>query len=88
MGTGLKVFLIGFALLSGMLIIWRIMKWGGGRAFLLSSLQGLAALSAVNLLGTVTGISVALNILSILTAVLCGLPGIAGLLIADLIFAK
>ncbi len=88
MGTGLKVFLIAFALFGGMLLIWRIMKRGGGKAFIFSAFQGIAAMSAVNLLGGITGIGIAVNTLSIATSVICGLPGVAGLLFAEFLFLR
>lgn len=83
MGMGLKVILIGFVALAGLLLLGRWMKRGGFRAFFLSALQGLAAAFAVNLLGTITSVDLPINRWTMGTAFTVGLPGVVGMIILD-----
>lgn len=59
----------------------------GGRSLLLTALQGIAALFAVNLVGMVSGVTVALNWYTLATGVVLGTPGIIGILLLDFLFA-
>lgn len=86
MNTGLKIFLIIFAFFAGIALLRRLFRRGGGKAFILSALQGLAALFAVNITASITGINIPLNPFSALTVTLLGLPGTAGLLFLQHIF--
>ncbi len=56
------------------------------RSLLSSALQGACALAAVNVTGAFTGVSLGLNILSGVTCVLGGVPGVITLLLLKLIF--
>ena len=57
------------------------------RALLGSALQGACALAAVNVLGMFSGVSLGFNLLSGVTCVAAGVPGIATLLFLKAIFA-
>lgn len=54
---------------------------------LASVLSGVGALGAVNLLAPFTGVSLALNGLSWVAAVLLGIPGVTTLLLLQVLFA-
>ena len=54
------------------------------KSFMLSFLQGIAALFAVNLIGDFLNVHIALNIFSISVGVLGGLPGIIFLLVSNI----
>lgn len=56
------------------------------RQLLATALQGLCALAAVNVTGIFTGVSLGLGWLTGGVAMLLGLPGVAGLLLARLLF--
>lgn len=64
---------------------WVLFHAHGLRSLLLSALQGIAALFAVNLVGLVSGVTVALNGWSLGTAALLGIPGVIGTLLMKLI---
>lgn len=83
MGIGLKTLLIGFATVFGLLLLRRFLKKGGVRAFFLSAVQGAAAVFAVNLLGAVFPMGLAVNWWSLGTSVVVGLPGVVGMLVLD-----
>ncbi len=51
-----------------------------------SSAQGICALAAVNVAGAFTGVSLGLNLLTTLTCVVLGIPGVVTLLFLKLIF--
>ena len=51
-----------------------------------SGAQGLCALAAVNIAGIFTGISLGLNLISLVTCVVLGVPGVVALLILKTIF--
>ena len=86
MSIGTKAALIAFAAIAAALIFRCVLRRGGGRAFILSALQGAAAMFAVNVAGAVTGIRLAVNAYSAAAACVCGLPGVAGMLLLKLIF--
>ncbi|MBR3817831.1 MAG: pro-sigmaK processing inhibitor BofA family protein [Clostridia bacterium] len=65
---------------------WMIKSERGGLSFIKSAFQGLAGLFAVNLVGMVTGVTIAVNWYSIISFVILGLPGVIGALILNLIF--
>ena len=56
------------------------------RGLLGSALQGLCALAAVNVTGIFTCVSLGLNLFSVLTAALLGVPGVIALLLLKVIF--
>lgn len=56
------------------------------RRLLATALQGLCAMAAVNVTGIFTGVSLGLGWLTGGVAMLLGLPGVAGLLLARLLF--
>ena len=58
------------------------------KAFIMTALQGTAAICAVNVLGLFTGVSINLNQYTLGTSLICGTPGVIGLLLIDTIFSK
>lgn len=66
---------------------WMIKSERGGISFILSALQGLAAMFAVNLVGMVTGVTLAVNWYSMAAFALLGLPGVIGALMLNFIMA-
>ena len=57
------------------------------RGLIGSGAQGLCALAAVNVVGAFTGVSLGLNLLSGLSCLILGVPGVVTLLILKVIFA-
>ncbi len=57
------------------------------RGLIGSGAQGLCALAAVNVVGAFTGVSLGLNLLSGLSCLVLGVPGVVALLVLKLIFA-
>lgn len=83
----MNAFFIAAAVISGIcVLLWIFKSPKGVRSFLISALQGLAALFAVNLSGMVTGVSVALNYWTAGVSAVLGLPGVISLLIMNIIF--
>ena len=62
---------------------WMIKCEKGGRCFLLSAFQGVAAMFAVNLTGFVTGVVLSVNWYTLLTSAVMGIPGVTSLLLLD-----
>lgn len=67
------------------LILWAAKSPKGIRYLFLTSLEGLAAFCAVNLIGVITGVTVAVNFYTLPTAMLCGIPGVISLLMFNYI---
>lgn len=59
---------------------WMIKSEKGGKCFILSAFQGVAAMFAVNIAGLVTGVTLSVNWYTILTSALMGIPGVIGML--------
>lgn len=57
------------------------------RGIAVTGLQGFCALAAVNVTGMFTGVSLSLNWLTGCVGVVFGLPGVAGLLFLNILFA-
>lgn len=75
------------AIISTVCVLWWMIKSEkGGISFIKSTFQGLAGMFAVNLLGMVTGVTIAVNWYSMLSFVILGLPGVIGALMLNLIF--
>lgn len=62
---------------------WMIKCEKGGRCFLLSAFQGVAAMFAVNLTGFVTGVVLSVNWYTLMTSAVMGIPGVISLLLLD-----
>ena len=62
---------------------WMIKCEKGGRCFLLSAFQGVAAMFAVNLTDFVTGVVLSVNWYTLLTSAVMGIPGVISLLLLD-----
>ncbi len=58
------------------------------KALILTALHGVAAICAVNVLGLFTGVSVNLNQYTVGASLICGTPGVIGLLLIDTIFKR
>ena len=54
--------------------------------FILSTLQGIAAIFAVNALGLVTGLHLSLNGYTIAASVIGGTPAVIGMIVAEILF--
>lgn len=67
---------------------WVIFHAHGLRSWLISALQGVAALFAVNLVGMVSGVTIALNGYSVGTAALLGMPGVIGTLLLQVLLRQ
>lgn len=55
------------------------------KSFLYSALSGIGALFAVNVLSVITGFTLGINYLTLLTGALGGIPGITALLIGRIL---
>ena len=78
---------ISAAVISTVCVLWWMIKSEkGGISFIKSAFQGLAGMFAVNLLGIVTGVTIAVNWYSIVSFIVLGLPGVIGSLMLNLIF--
>lgn len=83
----MNAYFIAAAIISGACILLFIFKSSkGGRSFLLSALQGVAALFAVNLSGMITGVTLALNYWTAGVSAVLGLPGVICMLILNIVF--
>lgn len=58
------------------------------RCFFSSALQGIAAMFAVNVLGMVTGLHIAVNWYTIAFSIIFGTPGVIALTVANFLFSK
>lgn len=75
------------AIISTVVVLWWMIKnEKGGLTFIKSAFQGLAGMFAVNLLGMVTGVTIAVNWYSIISFIILGLPGVIGALMLNFIF--
>lgn len=83
----MNVGFIAAAVISTVCVIWWMIKSEkGATSFILSALQGIAAMCAVNLTGMITGVTVAVNWYTIISTVILGLPGVIGTLALNFIF--
>ena len=64
---------------------WTVKSEKGARSFVLSALQGIAAMFAVNLTGLVTGVTLATNWYTVATYIVLGLPGVIATLVMNVI---
>ncbi len=79
-------FFIGAAIIAAVCVMWWTVKSEkGARSFVLSALQGIAAMFAVNLTGMVTGVTIAVNWYTVATYIVLGLPGVITTLIINLV---
>lgn len=87
MSTGMKILLaVLFAAAVGAVIIFVLTKKHGFSALLLNALGGTAALFAVNITGLLTGIQLAVNRWSLAVGAMLGVPGVASMLVLDVLF--
>ncbi len=79
-------FFIGAAIIAAVCVMWWTVKSEkGARSFVLSALQGIAAMFAVNLTGLVTGVTLATNWYTVATYIVLGLPGVIATLVMNVI---
>lgn len=79
---------IAAAVISVVCVAWWVVKSEkGATSFVLSAMQGIAALFAVNLTGMITGVTIAINWYTVLSYVVLGLPGVIGTLMLNFIMA-
>lgn len=64
---------------------WVVKSEKGARSFFVSAFQGLAALFAVNLLGLISGVKIAVNFYTLSAFTVLGLPGVIGALTMNLL---
>lgn len=77
---------IAAAVICAVCVLWWMIKSEkGATSFVLSAFQGLAAMFAVNLVGLVTGVTIAVNWYSMAAFALLGLPGVIGALMLNFI---
>ena len=82
----MNFFFITAAIIAVICVIWwTVRSEKGATSFVLSALQGLAALCAVNLTGLVTGVTLAVNWYTVASFIVLGMPGVIGALILKLI---
>ena len=79
-------FIAAAAVCTVCVLWWMIKSEKGATSLVLSALQGIAALFAVNLTGMVTGVTVAVNWYTLCSTVILGLPGVIGALFLNFLF--
>lgn len=73
------------ACVCGFLLIV-IRNSGSAKSLALNGVAGVAAIGAVNLAAMATGIGLAVNVWTLLTAALLGIPGVTGMMFLKLIW--
>ena len=82
----MKIVAIILLVAAVIFILWGMLKTRRPlSALLLSAASGIAALFAVNLLGSVVPIDLPVNWVSIATGSLAGVPGVVGLLVLQVV---
>ena len=82
----MSVFLTASAVVCVASVLWWVVKSEKGvSSFIVSALQGIAALCAVNLTGLFTGVTLAVNWYTVLSFIVLGMPGVIGALILKFI---
>lgn len=87
MGLGLKIFL-GVVISAAVIVILGTMikSKHGLRGFILTALQGIIAIFAVNTAGLITGVTIAVNWYTLGFGMLCGTPAVVAMLVMGTIF--
>lgn len=74
------------AIVSAVSIVWWVIRSErGASSFAASAFQGIAAMLAVNLVGLISGVTVAVNWYTLSACALLGLPGVIGTLMLNFI---
>ena len=87
---------IAAAVISGICVVWWVIKseraalplyseMSLATSFAASAFQGIAAMLAVNLVGLISGVTVAVNWYTLSACALLGLPGVIGTLMLNFI---
>ena len=80
----MNAFFIAAAVICAVVVIgWMIKCEKDGKCFMLSALQGIAAIFAVNIIGMVSGVTVAVNWYTLGTGAILGIPGVIGILMLN-----
>ncbi len=88
MGIGTTVMVVAAAVIMTIPILVMQHRIGKPiRGVAVTGLQGFCALAAVNVTGMFTGVSLSLNWLTGCVGMVFGLPGVAGLLFLNVLFA-
>lgn len=78
---------IAAAIICAVCVAWWVVKSEkGATSFLLSAVQGIAALFAVNLTGMITGVTIAVNWYTAISYIVLGLPGVIGTLVLNMLY--
>jgi hypothetical protein len=77
--------IIAVAALGCGLVLILMRNAGAVKKLAISGVGGIAAFGAVNLAGIFTGVSLVLNVWTVCTAILLGLPGVVGMMFLKLI---
>ena len=64
---------------------WTVKSEKGASSFIISALQGIAAMCAVNLTGLFTGVTLAVNWYTVSSFIVLGMPGVIAALVLKLI---
>lgn len=87
MSTGLIVVLVLFSVIAVFFIMRAMIKSGNVlKSLVVSALQGVSALFALNIIGAVTGITLSVNAFSMILTAVMGIPGVILLLLTNIIF--
>lgn len=82
----MNTFFIAAAIACAVIVLWWMIKSEkGASSFILSAFQGLASMFAVNLVGLISGVTIAVNWYSMAAFALLGLPGVIGALMLNFI---
>lgn len=80
----MNAFFIGAAVICAVCVVgWMIKCEKGGKCVMLSALQGIAAIFAVNVIGMVSGVEIAVNWYTLGTGALLGVPGVVGIIMLN-----
>lgn len=79
-------FIILFVVYSVTLLIMCYKSGKTIKTLLLSALSGIGTMTVVNLLSYFTGVTIAVNLYTVLTSLFLGIPGVLGLLVIRIFF--
>jgi len=89
MPFGIKsIVIFSFALIILTMLIFAFKSKHPIRCFFMTALQGFGAICAVNLVGIVSGITLPLNLITLSTGGLAGIPGVILLLCLNIFLGK
>ncbi|MCL2508894.1 MAG: pro-sigmaK processing inhibitor BofA family protein [Oscillospiraceae bacterium] len=87
MSTFFKVFIISLISAAALAVLVTMFKTKrGAKVLFLTVLQGVAALFAVNIIGLLTGVTLAVNWYTLGASAVFGAPGVISMLLLEVIF--